>query len=135
MRFATAYTDEDPDWKRTAVFCMRLVDGFDDQVLGALQGDDTEMRYNAVRAAGEQSIAAAWPHIVTLVSSPETDKPLLLAAIQAAGEIRPEEAGELLIDLADSDDDDVAEAADAALFLAKATLAHEIDDDDGPYIS
>jgi len=45
-------------------------------------------------------------------------KPLLLAAIGAVGSIRYAEAREVLVDLADSDDDEIAEAVDEALETA-----------------
>jgi len=39
----------------------------------------------------------------------------LLAAISAVGSIRPAEAGNILVDLADSEDEEIAEAADEAM--------------------
>ncbi len=49
-----------------------------------------------------------------------TDKPLLLAAIDAVAGIRPQEAGMILVDLTDSDDEDIVEAAHEAINMAEA---------------
>jgi len=86
----------------TAVFAMRWVRGFDNQILAALESADANIHYEAVHAAGNWELDAAWPHIVELLNDPDTPKPLLLAAIGAAGSIRPAEAGMILVDLADS---------------------------------
>ena len=113
-----AYASDDEAWRLTAVFCMRFVRGFDAQILEALGSDNPDIRYEAICAAGNWEVDAAWPHIAALVTSGDTDKPLLLAAIEAVGEIRPQEADEVLADLIDSDDEDIAEAACEALALA-----------------
>ena len=47
--------------------------------------------------------------------TPHSPKPLLLAAIGAVGSIRPAEARKILVDLADSDDEEIAEAIDEAI--------------------
>jgi hypothetical protein len=91
-------------WRLTAVFCMRFVRGFDEQILEALDSRNPDIHYEAVCAAGAWEVDAAWPHIAALVTSGETDKPLLLAAIEAVASIRPREAAEILDDLTDSDD-------------------------------
>jgi hypothetical protein len=52
-----------------------------------------------------------------------------LAAIDAAANIRPLEAGPLLLDLTDSDDEDIVEAAHEALAMAAALFQDEFDDD------
>ena len=90
----------------TAVFSMRWVRGFGDQILIALKNDDPEIRYEAVNAAGSWELDAAWSDIVELVNDPHSPKPLVLAAIGAVGSIRPAEAREILVDLADSDDEE-----------------------------
>jgi hypothetical protein len=46
---------------------------------------------------------------------------LLLAAISAIAGIRPHEAGQILIDLAASDDEEIAEAADEAIAMAEGS--------------
>jgi hypothetical protein len=115
---ATAYSTGDKDWMLTAVFSMRWVAGFDIQILEALKSPDPEIHYQAVHAAGEWGVDAAWSHIFALVSDVGTPKPLLLAAIGAAAGIRPRDAAEVLADLTDSEDEEIAEAADEAIAIA-----------------
>ena len=57
-------------------------------------------------------------------------KPLLLAAIGAVGSIRPAEAREILVDLADSDDEEIAEAIDEAMAAAKVSTDEEDNEED-----
>ena len=71
---------------------------------------------------------AAWPHVAALVSSHETEKPLLLAAIDAVAGIRPDEAAEILAELADSDDEEIVAAVDLA--MAGGPSADEDEDED-----
>jgi len=47
-----AYSSDDEDWNLTAVFSMRWVRGFDDQILEALDSDNQHVHYQAVLAAG-----------------------------------------------------------------------------------
>jgi hypothetical protein len=125
-----AYSREDEAWLLTAVFCMGYVRGFDDQILEALESDDPEIHYGAVCAAGNWGIDAAWRHIAELLSAEDTDKPLRLAAIDAVANIRPQEAGLVLDDLTDSEDEEIAEAAYEALVVAEGALMAEEDEED-----
>src|SRR5437762_544423 len=83
--------------------------GFDAQILEALDSTNPDVHYEAVCAAGAWGVHAAWPHIAALVTSGETDKPLLLAAIEALPSVRPREAAKILDDLTDADDEDIVE--------------------------
>jgi hypothetical protein len=133
---SAAYTSGDRDWMLTAVFAMRWVRGFGDQILEALESADPKIRYEAVNAAGGWEMDAAWPHVVALVRDRSTPKPLLLAAIEAVGNIRPAEAGEILYDLTDSRDEDIADAADEAIAMAQAMSSGPDDEeDDGEWIN
>jgi len=123
-----AYESDDEAWRLTAVFCMRFVRGFDEQILEALDSTNPDIHYEAVRAAGAWGVDAAWPHIAALVTSGGTDKPLLLAAIEAVASIRPREAAEILDDLTDSDDEDIVEAVSEAMTMAEGLA----DEDDEP---
>lgn len=114
-----AYHDGDTDWRLTAVFCMRFVAGFEDEIMQVLESDDAELQLQAVTAAGNFEVDAAWPYIRALVRSEETEKPLLLAAIDATTNIRPEMAFEILAPLTDLEDDDIAAAVDEALAMAQ----------------
>lgn len=124
-----AWSSGNSDWMLTAVFAMRWVDGFDAQILEALHSRDPKLEYEAVRAAGNWEIDAAWSHIAALVRSRDTPKPLLLAAMGAVGEIRPDTARDLLLNLTDSPDQEIAEAAGEAILMATAG-AEFIDDED-----
>jgi hypothetical protein len=73
---------------------------------------------------------AAWSHIVELVNDVNSPKPLLLAAIGAVGSIRSAEAREILVDLAESDDEEIAEAVDEAMAAAEVPSGEEDDEED-----
>ena len=118
----------DEDWKLTAAFCMRWVRGFDQQILMMIESKNPLIHREAVMAAGSWELDAAWPHVAALVESPKTEKQLLLAAIAAAGSIRPTEAHDVLDHLADSRDTEIAEAVEEALMMAD--LGDEDEDDD-----
>ena len=104
---------------------MRWVRWFDDQILEALGSENQDIHYQAACAAGNWEVDAAWSHVTRLVSAKETDKPLLLAAIDAVASIRPQEAGVILVDLTDSDDEDIVEVADEAMAMAEGTSDDE----------
>jgi hypothetical protein len=125
-----AYSSGDRDWILTAVFSMRWVRGFDDRILEALKSTDPEIHFEAVQAAGNWGLAAAGSHVVALIHNVRTPKPLLLAAIEAVASIRPAEAREVLGDLLDSDDEEIAEAASEAIDMADVESDLE-DDEEG----
>ncbi len=125
----TAYGSYDPSWKLTAVFCMRFIRGFDKEVLEALDSEDAEIRYQAVSAAGNWALDAAWPHVAGLFGSEAVDKGLLLASIEAVASIRPTEALGILVDLTDSEDEDIVEAAFDALAMAEGALEGAAEED------
>ncbi len=114
---AAAYRDKDEDWKLTAVFCMGYVSGFEKQIVESLKSDNTEIELHAVEAAGVWEIDKAWKHISSLVKSKNTEKNLLLAAIESAAFIRPEDAEALLSPLLESDDQDIVDAVNEALSM------------------
>jgi hypothetical protein len=124
-----AYASGQEDWRLTAVFCMRFVKGFEDQILEALESEDPDILYEAVCAAGNWELDAAWPRLTAFLASEKTDKDVLFAAIEAVTDIRPQEAGVILVDLADSEDEDIAEAATEAMLMAE-TLSKDIDFDE-----
>jgi len=126
------YSSDDEDWRLTAVFSMSWVRGFDDQILAALESENQDIHYHAICAAGNWEVDAAWSHVSRLVTAKDTDKPLLLAAIDAVASIRPNEAGMILVDLTDSDDEDLVEAAYEAMAMAEGPSGDEFgkgDDD------
>ena len=126
-----AYSSGDKEWILTAVFSMRWVRGFDDQILEALKSGDAQIQYEAIQAAGNWGLAAAWCHMLALVQDAATPKPLLLAAISAVASIRPAETRSVLVDLADSDDEEIAEAVDEAIGMAETVPDEENDEEVG----
>jgi len=129
-----AYSSDDGDWRLTAVFCMCFIRGFDDQILEALGSENSDIHYQAVCAAGNWGVDAAWSHITGLVASEDIDKPLLLAAIDALGSIRPQEAGEILFDFTQSDDEDIVDAAYEAMAMTEGSLDEDYDDEEDEFI-
>ncbi len=125
-----AYSSADESWKLTAVFCMRFVRGFNEQILEVLETENQDIHYEAVCAAGNWEVDAAWPHITALITKEDTEKYLMLAAIEAVASIRPQEAAEILIDLTQSEDEDIAEAALEAITMTEAFFDNENEDDD-----
>jgi hypothetical protein len=121
----SAYVSDDEIWRLTAVFAMRFISGFDDQIIESMASQNPEIQYHAVCAAGSWQLDAAWAKVVALVSSDQTDKELLLAAIEAVGSIRPQEAPVVLGRLMDSDDEDVVETVHETLAMAEEPLGDE----------
>ena len=113
-----AYTGNDEAWRLTAVFCMGYLEGFDGQIMEALDSNDPDIHFHAVCAAGNWDVHDAWPHIAALVRSEDTDKELRIAAIGALAGIRPEESVDILNELIDSEDEDIVEAVFEALAMA-----------------
>jgi uncharacterized protein (UPF0147 family) len=126
----TTYASDDAAWKLTAVFCMRFVKGLDDEILEALSSTDPAIHYEALVAAGNWGLDAAWPHVADLLASRSIEKSLLLAAIEAVPTIRPGDAAEILGDLLDSNDEDIVEAVEEALAMAKGLSGDTAWDDD-----
>jgi hypothetical protein len=120
-----AWGEADPAWRLTAVFCMRFIGGFEAQIVESLATDDAELLYEAVLAAGTWAIDEAWPRVRALLDQ-TGDRDLLLAAIESAPQIRPEEALELLAPFADHDDEELSEAAHDMM----AMVSGAFDDDD-----
>jgi hypothetical protein len=112
---------------------MRFVRGFDEEILQALGSKNPDIHYEAVCAAGQWGMEAAWPHVAALIATKGTGKRLLIAAIEAVSSIRPQEASQMLGDLADSDDEDIVEAVHEALAMAEGVPSEDDEDDDRRY--
>jgi len=125
-----AYRSGEEDWKLTAVFCMQFIRGFNKEILESLNSKNPDIHYEAVCAAGNWEIAAAWPHVAALITSEETEKDLLLAAIESAAFIRPEKASEILGPLLEDEDEDIVDAAYEALVMAGALNEDEDEDEE-----
>jgi hypothetical protein len=125
----SVYASDDVDWKLTAVFCMQYIKGFDAEIVEALESPNPGIHYEAVCAAGNAELDAAWQHVVNLVESRDTAKPLLLAAIDAVAGIRPRGARNILGHLMDDDDEEISEAVFDAVAMAEGRTEGEFDDD------
>lgn len=130
-----AYSSADDDWKMTAVFSMCYVQGFEEQILEALESDNGEIEFEAVRSAGNWGLDGAWARVERIVTGAGTDKILLLAAIEAIANIRSDQAGAALVDLTDHDDEEIVDAAHEAMAMAEAIAMldgplDEIDEED-----
>lgn len=115
-----AHDPDDHEWRLTAVFCMGRVPGFSNEVLESLNDPDEDVRFEAVRAAGLREIRAAWPDVARLFRSPDTDRELLLAAIEASVGVRGKATIEYLDDLSASEDKEIAMMAADATSMANA---------------
>lgn len=125
-----AYMSDSEDWRLTSVFCMSYIPGFDVQILESLTSSDPDMFYEAVCAAGNMGLEAAWPHITRIITDATADPELLIAAIDAVVNIRPEEAHAVLGHLVNHEDEDVVDAACEALGIADAFLEGDAEEDD-----
>jgi HEAT repeat protein len=124
-----AYDDGDEEWRLTAVFCMRYIKGFDDQIAEALENENSDIQYEAVRAAAAWEIQGCWPSVARLLKK-DTEKFTLLAAIEAAAAIHPEDLSEILGDFLESDDEDISDAVLDAISQAEGVMGWNDDPDD-----
>jgi hypothetical protein len=126
-----AWGSGDPEWRLSAVFAMGYVRGFDAEILAALASDDADLFHEAVIAAGNNELEAAWPHVAALLETEGTEKELLLSAFDAAAAIAPEEAAGLLLPYLDSEDEEIAEAARDAIAMAGILADPDAELDEG----
>ena len=104
----------------TAVFSMRWVRGFDDQILEALKSA-TLRSIRGSRSGRQLGTGRGLDPYRGNRPGASAPKALRLAAIGAVANIRPAEARSILEDLADSGDEEIAEAALDAIAMAEAT--------------
>jgi hypothetical protein len=74
--------------------------------------------------------SGAWPHIVELVNEAHPSNPLLLVTIGALSSIRPVEARDILEDLTESGDEEIAEAVTEAMAAVEDPIGEEDDEED-----
>ena len=125
-----AYASGDHEWMLTAVFAMHEIPGFEGEILESLANPDPEIHLEAVRAAGARELDEAWTHVLSLIVDSSTEKDLRLAAIEAIGDIRPSDAKPILLELSDSEDEDIAAAADEALSFIIDSDGNDYEDED-----
>lgn len=114
---AAAWGSGDPDWRVTAIFAMGFLGGFRDEIVEAFGSDDPPVRHQAIRATGysEAAAKALRKELLAVAADPGADRDDRLAAIWALGEAQPRGAREVLEDLVDDRDPEVAAEAEAAL--------------------
>jgi hypothetical protein len=121
-----AYHSSDELWRLTAVFCMNHIAGFEAEILDALENAaSSDIRFEAVRAAGEWGVKPAWRHLVRLIRERPPDRPLLIAAVGAAVSIRPRSAAAILDEVSDVDDEEIHAAIEEALAMAETDWADD----------
>ncbi|ROQ92290.1 HEAT repeat domain-containing protein [Desulfosoma caldarium] len=128
---AGAYASKDDDWKLTAVFAMRWVDGYEREIMESLNAKDPDILYQAVCAAGAWGISEAASVLEEILQSEEIDEDLLFATIDAVATVMPERAPEVLGDLRNSDDPDIVDAVEDALSTARSLLTLKQDSGNG----
>jgi len=123
----TAYHTDDEEWKLTSVFCMRFVKGFNKQIIETLNNPDPNIQYQAICAAGNWEVKEAEPVINFILTTPGTDKDLVLAAIESVVGVCPEKAPQILDHLFLSDDEDIIDAVHETMALSG--WSSDFDDD------
>jgi len=114
---AAAQRHAELPWRLTAVFCMGFLEGFDDDIVAALDSDEEALVFEAIRAAGIKGLAAAGPAVLAIATSEEAEISLRLGAIEALGTVDVDGAEEMLLELCESPDEELAEVAEWALAL------------------
>jgi hypothetical protein len=66
-----AYASDDESWKLTGVFCMRYSRGFDTQILEALESENEDIHYEAICAAGNWEVDAAYEAMAMSEGGPD----------------------------------------------------------------
>ncbi|MCP4148468.1 MAG: hypothetical protein GY757_12045 [bacterium] len=128
------YTGSEP-WRITAIFCMGFIRGFEKEIVETLDSEDPALRLEALLAAGQQGIKAAWPYYKEILTSKKNDveKDLLLAAIDSAAMVNPREALPLLGEWELSDDEEIAEYAEDASMEAIMLVQDDMQDEPEDY--
>jgi hypothetical protein len=124
-----AFASADEEWRLTAVFGMRFVEGFEREILQSLDSPSEDVQAEAMFGVAAWAIEAAWPRVLGVLQAKSIEQQLLLAAIEAVGALRPAEAEVLLAPLAQLGDEAVDEAVAEA--LAMGEFDEEGDDEEG----
>lgn len=125
-----AFASDDEDWRRTAVYAMRWVPDFEEQIVEALESANPHIQCQAVHAVASWEIEEAWPRIFALVNSGSSDTLLMLALVGAVATISPHAPHEVLGHLIDSGDEEVAESARGALGIIDSLMREALAGDD-----
>lgn len=113
----SSFKREDPEWQASALLAMgRSCDErWQDEVVSALLDEDPRVRFAAVEAAGELSLAEARPILLKLLEDEEDDD-VSAAAIWSLSQIGGEDARVYLLNLLDqAEDEELVEFLEDAL--------------------
>lgn len=124
---ATAWRSGDPEWRLTAVFAMGHLPGFEGEIDEAFRGEDPVVRQEAMLAAGRSSAGEALGgSILDVAADRKASRDERLTAIEALAELQPDGAFEVLDELRDDPDPELAAAAEEA--LEELNLWSDLDD-------
>lgn len=104
----TAYESGDHNWLISALLAMGRSgdDRWEETVLSHLQDEDSELRFEAVRAAGELSLAAARQPLLEMLTEEGLEEDTRFAVIWSLSEIGGRGVREVLEALRDSSEDE-----------------------------
>jgi HEAT repeat protein len=125
-----AYQHRDRRLRISSIFAMaRHGDPrWSEYILKELRSDDSQVQYEAVRAAGELSLTEATETLIELATNKTYRKPLRLLAVYALGETGDDRAYPVLEKLAHSRDRDVRDVARDA--MEEWIMVTHMDDED-----
>ena len=108
-----AWTTDDEDWRKTGIFGMGMIPGFDDEIRQALELEDVSaaLRIEIVRAASGRQIAEAEPIARQMALDDSLEKLTRLIAIESLVGYASDASERALQKLTRSSDSDIAEAA------------------------
>ncbi|HEX6100286.1 MAG TPA: hypothetical protein VF432_28490 [Thermoanaerobaculia bacterium] len=121
------FASDDPEWKLTAVFAMGYVAGFEKEIAAVVNAEQGQLLIEGVKAAGHMEVTGAAQRIRDLATAKGTERGLRLYAIEALPYVDPD-SFDILDRLKQSNDEEVAEAAEAA--LEELSLAESMDDEE-----
>lgn len=111
-----AYQSPDREWRLTALECMGWLQGFDRQLVAALAvPGDAELASVAVRAAALAGVELAGPLVLEIARSESTEPELRETAVAALGQLCPPGSDDLLLELTQGGDENLAAVASEAL--------------------
>jgi hypothetical protein len=122
------FEGDDEEWKLTAVFGMGYVPGFDREIAGVVNSASGDLLYEAIRSAANREVTEVAPRVRELAQK-SSDRDVQLAAIEALPLVDPK-CEPLLEKLAQSKDEEIAEAAEAALEELELWQNDEFEEDD-----
>ena len=104
------YASGDEDWKLTAVFCMRWLGGFEEEILEALGSENRAIQREALAAFGELDFDGAGLDLDAAMEAEDVKTGLAQAVVSYINGLPPEQAETLLASIAMAGDDENSEA-------------------------